>query len=109
MNAGKHFRSWKNDDSLDRSDVERLFDAGKVKTTKSVNCFKYWTVYFTLIGFFFLFLIGILVGFLLRGDTKVASDCERKDGFDREKLQAVHNNIVYFMSEENIKTSARWV
>jgi hypothetical protein len=112
LKTPKHFRSWKNEDSFDQSDVVRLFDAEKVKTTKSVNCWKYWSIYCTLIGFFTLFFLGILIGFLLRVDSKVSSCSDkekRADGFDRDKLQAVHNNIVFYMSEENIAKYSRWV
>ncbi|XP_053404532.1 glutamate carboxypeptidase 2-like [Mercenaria mercenaria] len=111
LKTSKQFRSWKDEDSFEQSDVVRLFDPEQVKTTKSVNCWKYWTIYCTLVGFFALFLLGILIGFLLRVDSKVDNSCpvgeKRADGFDREKLQAVHNNIVYLMSGENIATYAR--
>ncbi|KAL4220259.1 hypothetical protein ACF0H5_020666 [Mactra antiquata] len=106
LNVPKHYRSWKNEDLREKSDIVRLFDPEKVKSTKNVHCSKYFTVYSTLVGFFVLFLIGILVGFLLRDDPKLTSNCftahPRKDGFDRETLQAVHNNIVYYMSKEEL-------
>ena len=109
----KSSRSWKVKDSNDSEDLEKLFGSGNVSYTKPVSCNKYWTLYLFLIGVLALFLFGIVVGFYLRADPKVFEECarsnKREDGFDAEKLQAVHNNIMYYMSGDRIGKYNRYL
>jgi len=107
LKVGKQIRSWNNKDSYEKSDVVRLVDPENVKYSKPASCEKYWMVYLSLISFIALFIIGILLGFFLRADQKVVDNCQREDGFSKEKLQAVHNNLMYFISSKNIVKHSR--
>lgn len=112
LKVAKQIRSWNNEDSFEKSDVVRLFDPENVKYTKPASCTRYWMVYLSLISFVALFIIGILLGFFVRADPKVQDKCQlhsqRADGFSNEKLQAVHNNLMYFISAQNIADHKRY-
>ena len=107
----KTFRHWKNSDSMDPSDTCQLYERDKVVP----NSEKRWRISFTLcllfICFLTLFLLGILVGFCVRESQKVMDTCasekQRVDGLDNEKLQSVHQNIMYFLSSHSIKNYKR--
>ena len=103
----KILREWNKLDSLDSSDVCLLYQAEKLTLKSGRNNWrKYFSVYFVLIGFITLFLFGILVGFYVRESQKVSSTCDnekqRKDGFDYDKVQSVHQNIMYYMSQKSV-------
>ena len=102
----KAFRQWNKLDSLDPSDVCLLYQTEKLTYKSGRNWRKYFSVYFVLIGFISLFLLGVLVGFYVRESQKFSSTCDnekqRKDGLDREQMQSVHQNIMYYMSQKSI-------
>ena len=108
---GKYFRHWNNSDSLEPSDICRLYETDRV-TVKSGKSWRTSVIfYLVFIAFVTLFLFGILVGFYVRESQKVSSTCvnqqRRTDGLDREKLQSVHQNIMYYVSPKSIENYER--
>ena len=109
--TGKYLRHWNNSDSLEPSDLCQLYEANRVSLKSGRSWRAYMTIYLVFIAFLVLFLFGILVGFYVRESQKVSNACgtqqRRTDGLDSEKLQSVHQNIMYYLSSKSIESYDR--
>ena len=111
--ASQNNRVWNNEDLYEDSDTWALFNSEKVKYTRPAVCSRYLGLYLTLAGFFILFFVGLMIGVFVRVDPKTfdskscARDFTRADGFDKHKLQAVHNNIMHFITLQHVEENMR--
>ncbi|XP_033760939.1 aminopeptidase NAALADL1-like [Pecten maximus] len=109
------FRSWSSMDSIDPADIRRLYDPESSSKSSSVRCVSTWMFSLLILGSTVLFLIGLLVGYYVRESQNLDTDgsiahCfygERSDGFSQEQVDSAHENIMYLLSSENIKTLKR--
>jgi hypothetical protein len=105
---GRHTRTWTPVDTEDPSDVHRLCNTEQVETTRRTRCISTWTFSLIVLAISVLFLLGLLVGYYIResdNNTPCESDYEYDGGIDisdADKLEAIHNNIMYDISGDNV-------
>ncbi|XP_069104566.1 aminopeptidase NAALADL1-like [Argopecten irradians] len=109
------FRSWSSMDSIDPADIRRLYDPESSTKSSSVRCVSTWMFSLLILGSTVLFLIGLLVGYYVKESQNLDTDgtiahCfygERSDGFSQEQVESAHENVMYLLSSESIKTLKR--
>ena len=115
----KPYRSWSSVDSVDPNDVHRLCETeiGEGDSKSSIpggRCISTWTFSLVVLIISVFLLVGLFVGYYIRdGQNYSASEnpvCDytlRTDGYDPERLEMVHENLMYIMSGQRITDTAR--
>ena len=102
------YRSWSTVESEDPNDIGRLYTPEQPEQKKLKKTYSTWAFSLIILSLSVVFLVGLLVGYYLKDSQKV--ECtfgKRSDKFDSEKLYKVHENIMYFISNENVRKLSR--
>jgi hypothetical protein len=102
------YRSWSTVESEDPNDIGRLYTPEQPEQKKVKKIYSTWAFSLIILSLSVVFLVGLLVGYYLKDSQK--DECtfgKRSDKFDSEKLYKVHENIMYFISNENVRKLSR--
>lgn len=108
----KSFRSWSSVDSVDPNDVRRLCEteAGSSAQKPAGRCVSTWTFSLVVLIISVFLLVGLFVGYYIHdGQSYTDTHCDftvRTDGFDADRLEMVHENVMYLMSGRRITDTA---
>ncbi|XP_061171590.1 aminopeptidase NAALADL1-like [Saccostrea echinata] len=113
----KSFRSWSSVDSVDPNDVRHLCEAesdpSAQKPSPGGRCVSTWTFSLIVLIISVFLLVGIFVGYYIRDgkNYSVPKDvpCDftfRTDGFGPDRLEMIHENVMYLMSGERVRDTA---
>ena len=111
-------RSWNIDHSNDDDgNISLLGSMSAVSTTaplmnKSKKLFSFWSVFLVLLIAGVLFLVGFFLGYFVRESFDERANFTtgyKAYQFDKAKLEAIHENVMYFISRDpdKIKTFSR--
>ncbi|VDI78054.1 N-acetylated-alpha-linked acidic dipeptidase [Mytilus galloprovincialis] len=101
------YRSWSTV-SDDPNDVGRIYTPETPAQKKLKRTFSTWAFSLIILSLSVMFLVGLMVGYFLKESHEDESSFgKRRDKIDTHMLHSVHENIMYFISNDNVRKISR--
>ncbi|XP_063429978.1 N-acetylated-alpha-linked acidic dipeptidase 2-like [Mytilus trossulus] len=101
------YRSWSTV-SDDPNDVGRIYTPDTPAQKKLKRTFSTWAFSLIILSLSVMFLVGLMVGYFLKESHEDESSFgKRRDKIDTHMLHSVHENIMYFISNDNVRKISR--
>ncbi|CAC5363654.1 NAALAD [Mytilus coruscus] len=101
------YRSWSTV-SDDPNDVGRIYTPETPAQKKLKRTFSTWAFSLVILSLSVMFLVGLMVGYFLKESHEDESSFgKRRDKIDTHMLHSVHENIMYFISNDNVRKISR--